>query len=178
MIFDSKLTWKYHINDIVQKCKQPINLMKTVARKQWGGDRKSLKLLYTSLVRSRIDYGSFLYATASDTNLYKVSKIQYEGIRIITGMLRSTPVIALEAEPMIPPLKFRREQLMLQYFTKILRIQDHPVTIAFNQFYNFEFYIIRPYALPVVGRAKVLISKAQLPIENMEVITRTNLCLM
>ena len=140
-----------------------------------GGDRKSLTLLYTALIRSKIDYGSFLYSTAAQTHLIKLDRVQYDAIRTIAGLLKCTSVDMLEAEANIVPLQYRREQLMLQYFTKILRIEDHPVTIAFNRLYPVHFFRHRPYALPVIGRAKILIRDAQLPIEKMEKITRTDL---
>ena len=123
-----------------------------------GSDRATLTLLYTALIRSKIDYGSFLYAKAAKVHLTRIDRIQYEAIRIIAGLYRSTPIIHLEAELNILPLEHRREKLMLRYFTKILRLEDHPVTIEYNKFYNHTFYHYRPYALPVIGRAKVLIA--------------------
>ena len=89
IIFDSKLTWKIHIDDIVEKCEKPLNIMKAVARRQWGSDRKSLQLLYTSLIRPKMDYGSFLFETAAKSNLIKLDRVQYEAIRIIAGLLKS-----------------------------------------------------------------------------------------
>ena len=88
-------------------------MMKMVAFKQWGGDRKSLTLLYCSLIRSKIDYGSFLYATAAATHLKKLDRVQFAAIRVITGALKCTPVHFLEAEANIMPLEFRRDKLLL-----------------------------------------------------------------
>ena len=64
IIFDQKLTWKDHINDLIEKYKKPLQVMEIVAGNGWGGDRNSLKLLYFSLVRSKIDYASFIYSSA------------------------------------------------------------------------------------------------------------------
>ena len=50
VIFDQSLTWKYHIDDLVQKCKQPLQMMRKVARYDWGGDRASHKMMYIALV--------------------------------------------------------------------------------------------------------------------------------
>ena len=89
--------------------------------------------------------------------------------------MKCTPVIHMEAELNILPLKFRREQLMLNYFTKIIRLENHPVTIAYKSFYYSDFYRYRSWALPVIGRAKVLIEKANIPTNNLEIITPTDL---
>ena len=59
---------------------------------------------------------------------------------------------------------------MLNYFTKIIRITNHPVSILYREFYNYDFYSRRPYALPVVGRAKVLLEESTIPVNNIECI--------
>ena len=96
--FDQRLTWAPHINKLVEICKSPLNMMRKVSRHDWGGDRSTLKLMYTSLVRSKIDYASFLYSKAADTHLIKLDRIQYEAIRIITGNYICTVTDNLEAE--------------------------------------------------------------------------------
>ncbi|CAL4127285.1 unnamed protein product [Meganyctiphanes norvegica] len=178
MIFDQRLTWSKHITALVQRCKKPLGILRSVARRNWGGDRKSLTLLYTALIRSKIDYGSYLYATASNTNLLKVNRIQYAAIRIITGSLLCTPLHFLEAEANLQPLKFRREQLLLQYITKVLRITDHPVTLLYYSYHYYDMFNNRTYALPVVCRARKLVESGQLPITDMETITMSNLYLI
>ena len=167
--FDSKLTWGLHIDDLVERCKQPMTLLKMVARRQWGGDRKTLTLMYKQLIRSKIDYGSFLYSTAKNCHLSKLNRIQYEAIRVIAGLMRTIPSNkSLEAEAHILPLEFRREQLMLNYFSNVLRLRNHPVTLFFYEFIDFYIYSIRPYQRPVIGRAKMLMQEANLPVDNLE----------
>ena len=65
VIFDQRLTWKLHINDLVRRCQKPFMIMEKVSKQDWGGDRASLKLLYFALIRSKIDYASFLYSSAA-----------------------------------------------------------------------------------------------------------------
>ena len=73
-------------------------MMRKASRHDWGGDRSTLELMYTSLVRSKIDYASFLYSKAADCHLIKLDRIQYEAIRIITGNYKCTVIDNLEAE--------------------------------------------------------------------------------
>ena len=152
--------------------------MRVVARRNWGSDRKSLTLLYTALIRSKIDYGSFLYSTAKKSHLERLDRVQYKAIRIIAGLLLCTSLDALEAEVNLLPLKFRRAQLMLQYFSRVLRVPDHPVTVLYHDFYNFDFYRYRPYSLPVVGRARLLMERAQVPVGRLERVTVPDLYLI
>ena len=37
VIFDKGLTWKAHIDDLVERCQQPLNMMRVVSRRDWGG---------------------------------------------------------------------------------------------------------------------------------------------
>ena len=81
-------------------------MMRKVARYDWGGDRASLKMMYIALVRSKIDYASFLYSKAADCHLIKLDRIQYQGIRIVTGNFKNSEIDNLEAEVNLMPLKF------------------------------------------------------------------------
>jgi len=49
-------------------------------------------ILYKSFIRSKIDYGSILYGSASKTHLQKIKSIQKKYLRFIVGALHSTPV--------------------------------------------------------------------------------------
>ena len=134
--------------------------------------------MYTSLIRSKIDYGSFLYATAKYTHLNKLNRVQYEAIRVIAGLLRATKVVQLEAEANLIPLEFRREQLLLNYFTNVLRIRNNPVSIAYFNFHDHILYTFRPYSRPVIGRARMLMERAELPIDKLERVSIPDLYLI
>ena len=124
--FDQGLYWKPHIDYIVEKCQQPLSMMRKVARHDWGGDRISLKLMYTALVRSKMDYACFLFSHAAKCHLDKLNRIQYEAVQIITGNYKCTVIDYLEAEVHLLPLALRRRQLALRYFGKAYRVKGHP----------------------------------------------------
>ena len=133
--FDTRLTWKYHIEDVVNRCQQPLNMMRKVAQHDWGGDRASLKLMYIGLIRSVIDYACFLYSNAAEhEHLKKLDRVQYQAIRIITGNYRGTICDNLEAEVNLMPLRFRRQLLALRYFGKVSGMPRHPVKKLFDNF--------------------------------------------
>ena len=68
VIFDNKLNFKVHINYIRQKCEKATNLLKVVAKMDWGADRSVLMRLYHSFVHSRLEYGCAVFSSA-----YKLS---------------------------------------------------------------------------------------------------------
>ena len=93
--------------------------MKAISSAKWGASRRILKNYYIAHIRSKLDYGSILYNTASKTNLQKLDKIQNCAMRLITGGLKTTPILALEAETSIAPLQLQRERLIIKQYIKL-----------------------------------------------------------
>ena len=170
IIFDKTLTWKDHLEFLKSSCMKKLLLMKTVSRKSWGADRKCLKMLYESLIQSKINYASFLFDSAAECHLKKLDRIQYEGIRICTGALKCTRTDYLEVEADIMPLKYRRKLIGLNYYGRSISIRQHTSRELFNDYYNFQFYLLRPHPLPFVAYVKETLDRLALPVENIECI--------
>ena len=108
---DSKLIWKEHIIKLLADIGPRLNFLKMISSTRWGGDPKIITTLYKSIVRSKLDYGSSLYGSASHSLLQKLDVFQNTCLRLIIGALKSTPTSALCAETGIPPLHFRRNYI-------------------------------------------------------------------
>lgn len=115
---DDSLKWKKHINETIQKVSRYINLLKVLSGPGWGIHQKHLRHLYISIIRSRIDYASFLYGSSCKTNLKKMDRIQNQSLRVIGGFIRSTPIHVMENELCLPPLQFRRKYLAGKFWLK------------------------------------------------------------
>ena len=61
LVFDSKLDWKAHIQQLKSKCNKALNLMRSVSSTEWGADHKTLIMICRSLMKSKIDYGCIVY---------------------------------------------------------------------------------------------------------------------
>ena len=59
--------------------------MRCLAGLEWGADTASLKQIYVSLIRSRMEYGSVVYGSASKSLLAGLDLIQAKALRICTG---------------------------------------------------------------------------------------------
>ena len=70
--FDRHLTWTTHIDILKSRCDKDLRLLTILANRRWGADFISLRNFYLALTRPKVDYGSFLYATACRTNLLKI----------------------------------------------------------------------------------------------------------
>ena len=104
VIFDNKLNFKAHIDYVRQKCGKAMNLLKVVAKMDWGADRSVLVRLYRSFVRSRLDYGCAVFSSARKSYLKKLEPIQNQGLRICLGAFRTSPMQSLYVEANEPPM--------------------------------------------------------------------------
>ena len=69
VVFDSKLDWKAHIEQLKKKCIKASNLMRSVSSTKWRTYQKTLIMSYRSLIRSKIGYGYIVYNSASNRYL-------------------------------------------------------------------------------------------------------------
>ena len=60
-----------------------------------GGTQGSVDCFLQVLYLSKIKYGLEVYSSASMSELKKLEVVQNNAIRIITGLLRSTPIEAI-----------------------------------------------------------------------------------
>ena len=158
MTFDHKLNWNAHIKLIKDKCQKRINILRCVSKRKWGADRKTLKTLYLSLIQSTINYASFLYGETTNENQTKLNRIQYEGIRIITGALRCTRTTMLEAEAHLMPLDLRRHFLGLTFLGRAARIENSLTAKLFANHHNPQiFYDIINKPLPWIAQAHYIL---------------------
>ena len=129
LTFDRALTWKAHIDNLKKKCHRRIDLLKSLSHSSWGADRETMLYLYKTLIRPKLDYGSVVYASASDAILRKLDPIQNTAIRLSTRAFKSSPIPSLHAETGIVPLTYRREKICLQYKLHIERTPSSPTSI-------------------------------------------------
>ena len=126
IIFDRKLSFIPHINYLKAKCQKVLQLLRVVAHTDWGADKLTLLKLYRSLVRSKLDYGCFIYGSARKSYLRCLDSIHHLGLRLALGALGTSPVESLYVEANEAPLSLRRERLALQYYTKLQSCPSNP----------------------------------------------------
>jgi hypothetical protein len=82
IIFDKKLSFIPHIKHLKTKCLKTLNLLiyKVLSSTHWGSNSSTSLKLYTSLIRSKIDYGSVLYWSARKSYLQMLDTIHHQGL--------------------------------------------------------------------------------------------------
>ena len=99
--------------------------MKKLAGTTWGADASTLKRLYTCRVIPVLEYGMAAWRTTAKTNMDKMSKVQNQAARIITGSMKSTPIQELETITGLLPLLDRCHEKLLTQAAKFKRLSGH-----------------------------------------------------
>jgi ribonuclease HI len=78
IIFDSRLTFKEHINYIAEKCTKLIFVLSKSAKLNWGLKHAALKTIYTGGILPLLLYGSPIWKKTLDKACYKLKLIRFQ----------------------------------------------------------------------------------------------------
>lgn len=127
MILTAKLNWEAHVNHIIQKAHRGLNIMRAICGTEWGAEPATLLIMYKAIVRSHLEFGIQVLATASKKNLLKLNHMQNAALRIITGCMKCTPINALLGETGELHLETRRILLDIKFTFKNLGERENPL---------------------------------------------------
>lgn len=147
---DSRLTWNIHISFLRTKCSQAMYILQALSSTEWGGDPIILSMLYKAIIRSKMEYGAFLFGSAAPSRLKKLDVLQNQALRYILGAIKTTPIVAMEAEAKIPPLQLRRIYLTQKYCTRLASWTNRKLILSFSNISrNWRFI---PSKKPLLSR--------------------------
>ena len=150
LLFDEKLTWKPHIDNLKRKCTKGLNAMKLMAKFSKVGDCLFYRRIYRTLYRPIFDYGAPIYGTAGASYLRRLDSVHHSFLRLCSGAYRTSNRESLYVEVNEPSLQNRRLLLDLQYFFRAQRIPDNNKVISWEDSGLDEIYDQRsnPYFKP------------------------------
>lgn len=125
-VLDQKLTFIPHIKQLKIKCMKTVNMLKVISHHSYGSDKARLSRLFNSLVRTRLDYGSVVYSSASKSSLKMLDPVLHLGLRLASGAFHTSPAQRLHVECDEWSLERRRTYTSLMYALKVTSIQNHP----------------------------------------------------
>ena len=105
-----------------------------------GGDRYTLLNIYRAFILSKLTYGCEAFGSASKSLLGELEIVQNLALRISSGALRSTHVLALQCEVHVPSILTVVEKLNVKYFMKTKYMtDDHTIKVELtNDLQNIE----------------------------------------
>ena len=120
IIFDESLTFNKQVDSIRDKCLSRLNLIKVLSHREWKLSRETLLMLYKTLIRSIIDYSSFIVDVICDTNLKRLQVIQNKAVRCIFKASFDTPTSELCSISNLNPIKDRLFDLNKRFIERNL----------------------------------------------------------
>ena len=107
--YDRRLTWKQQIEKAESKAKSRLRLMRKLAGSTWGTNDQTLKKVYTGYIHPVIEYGMTAWCTAAKSHFDRLNIVQNQANRIITGGIKSTPIIEMENATGLHSIDERKE---------------------------------------------------------------------
>ncbi|GBN35016.1 hypothetical protein AVEN_183832-1 [Araneus ventricosus] len=92
LILDKKLAFKSHVSHLKRKCTLSMNIVKILSSSWYGAESSSLLKIYRALIRSKLDYGSAIYGSASKSTLRPLDTMHNQGLRLLIGAFRTSPI--------------------------------------------------------------------------------------
>ena len=124
---DPRMSLNEFTKDLKAATESRLRLVKRLAGTNWGAEKSVLRQLYIGFIRAKLDYCSSIQPVANKTALQEIDKIQNQGLRLICGAMRSTPIAACEIEANIEPLDIRRNRSTIEAVERYHRAEpDHP----------------------------------------------------
>lgn len=117
-----------------------MNIIKVLSHSNWGSDTKVLLSLFRSLVRSKLDYGCFVYRSAKKEKLECLNVLHRQGLRLCLGAFKSSPIESLYVEANEPPLELRRIDLAMRYALKMKANPSNPTYDCLFKRLNSNLY--------------------------------------
>ena len=115
-----KLTFKAHILYLKEDCIRRMNILKALYSSYWGASTRVMKTFYTAFIRSKLSYGIEVYGAASSRLIRMLETVQNACLRLIIGARKSSPILSLEAETGIPPLREHSGYCAAKAYVKLL----------------------------------------------------------
>lgn len=132
MYFDQKLNWTKHIKYLQDKCQKRLNLMRAISGTSWGASKKTLLMIYRTIIRSVLDYGCTAYDSTDNANKEILDKIQRKALAICCGSATGTSVPALQVDCGELPLDLRRKRMLAEQAVKVSTTLNHSAKSAFT----------------------------------------------
>ena len=135
VIFDQKLKFRPHVEQIVAKGTKYAFAIAGVSKSKWAPGFQYLRRLFTAVAAPRMDYAAIIWHRPEDTRtapttsqLRALSSIQGRIMRSITGCFRTTAITAMEHETALNPPKWRLTNKILQTATRMITAAtSHPI---------------------------------------------------
>lgn len=96
--FDSRVTWKRHMDQAISKATRSLMISRRIAGKIQGCTSKIIRWIYTRIVKTVITYGAITWSERVKLNsaITALAKLQRRACACITGYNKTCSTVALK----------------------------------------------------------------------------------
>jgi len=155
----------------INKVNQRLRLIKRLAGATWGSRQETMNTTYKTYVKPLMKYGNEVLITASISTLQVLETTQNNVLRLITGGVKTTPILALQLYMGHLPMTCEIKQQASVSLTKIkalaqttwatktldqqhLKTQMLPLNAVYSYLKHLQIPILmpsnRPYGIPII----------------------------
>jgi hypothetical protein len=102
LYFEADLKWNHQVEAIRQKCINSMAIISHIRTTRMGAYPTIPLWLYTTLIRSCIEYGGFLFHSLTKGQMDLLESIQCKAIRLAFGYMRMTPKNVMLVKAKVP----------------------------------------------------------------------------
>lgn len=124
---DPELNWRAHVNQMRNRIIPRINILKAMSGIKWGAHPSTLLTVYKGYIRPVLDWGCQVFYPLEPTLYIKASRLQFAALRVILGMMCSTPTNILLDINSEQPLAARWQYLTEKFLCKVSARTTHPL---------------------------------------------------
>ena len=111
--YDRSLTFRPHVERICSKIIQRCRLIGMLGTKEWGWHPQQLRTIHLAMVRSLISYAAAGWAPwISATSLQQLIQAENRSLRIVSGLLNTSPLESIVIEADVQDLKTYLEYII------------------------------------------------------------------
>lgn len=116
---DKRLTWGFHINRKINEAHTRLTKLYPIINKKSPLKIECGKIIYTSIIRPILTYGSSVWSNASDSQINKIQTFQNKVLRIILNAPWFIRNSLIHRELQIPHIKEYIRKLYKRYHEKL-----------------------------------------------------------
>ena len=132
---DRSLAFTAHVDHVTEKVNNRNRILASLAGKEWGWEKRTLRRVYLAMQRSILDYAAPAWQPfLSKTQAKRLDTAQNKALRIVNGQYATTPLEALRAEAGICSYETQSDRLCAIAYEKASRLKDdHPKKVALGK---------------------------------------------
>lgn len=138
VIFDEACKFEANTDKVISICRNRLSVLKISSRRKLKIPKKTRQLIYTSLIRSVIEYSCLTYNALDGNNKLALERIQKAAVKISNNLPTRYSSDSLKLKHNLPTIEQRLKELGGRYLEKALENDNKLVTKVVREFKNFR----------------------------------------